>query len=228
MFLNKPEVNYQQLSENLGGYPVWMGDLFPKNLELIETELTSLFKKLKSENVFKQNDKWKSHLLSDITFKENLIEKYNLEKVKFIIELYINRWQFFLRAPKYKVKFTSSWFTITNKDKYAHIHNHGESDISGVFYLKTNGKDGNLFFPYSNIHLKNNKFFRQTNISKPFDVEPKVGRMILFPGSLEHGVRTNDTDNERVSFSFNIVFEDKNYTNEEISKFQTHYKESVI
>ena len=38
-------------------------------------------------------------------------------------------------------------------------------------------------------------------------VNPTEGELILFPGWLDHGVQTNDTDDERVSVSFNIRFE---------------------
>ena len=38
---------------------------------------------------------------------------------------------------------------------------------------------------------------------------PKVseGLMILFPGFLKHGIETNTTDHDRISLSFNILFD---------------------
>ena len=39
---------------------------------------------------------------------------------------------------------TESWFTKTSKGQHAPIHAHGNSDISGVYYLQTNGSDGEL------------------------------------------------------------------------------------
>ena len=35
---------------------------------------------------------------------------------------------------------------------------------------------------------------------------PQVGKMILFPGWLQHGVNVNNTDNIRMSLAFNIHF----------------------
>ena len=36
--------------------------------------------------------------------------------------------------------------------------------------------------------------------------KPEVGKILLFPGWLKHGINTNNTDNIRISLSFNICF----------------------
>ena len=40
---------------------------------------------------------------------------------------------------------------------------------------------------------------------------PKEGKILLFPGWLEHGVKTNLTDNVRMSLSFNVYFKHSIY-----------------
>jgi len=38
-----------------------------------------------------------------------------------------------------------------------------------------------------------------------FQVEPKEGRLVLFPSWLTHRVSVNRTDEERISIAFNLV-----------------------
>ena len=97
-----------------------------------------------------------------------------------------------------------SWITKSIKHSYGHIHNHGDYDISGVYYYKTNTLDGNIFFenPISvSIASKvgSNNILKQT-----ISYQPEIGKFILFPSWLKHGVDTNTTDNERISLSFNL------------------------
>jgi uncharacterized protein (TIGR02466 family) len=92
--------------------------------------------------------------------------------------------------------------TLNELGSYAVMHDHGSSDISGVYYYKTNEQDGNLFFQTPNKLLSSNFLFK--SIPSIVEYTPKVGKIVLFPGWLNHGVHTNTTDNERVSISFNI------------------------
>ena len=39
------------------------------------------------------------------------------------------------------------------------------------------------------------------------DIQPIQGSMLLFPGYLVHGIKTNTSDHDRLSLSFNIVFQ---------------------
>ena len=90
------------------------------------------------------------------------------------------------------------------KGNYAHIHKHGFSDISGVYYYRTNGSDGDIFFETPVTETGCSKFW--SNHSLTFNIAPEKGLIILFPGWLSHGVRTNTTDNQRISLSFNINY----------------------
>tara|TARA_A100001234_G_C12509382_1_gene335420 strand:- start:66 stop:662 length:597 start_codon:yes stop_codon:yes gene_type:complete len=98
-----------------------------------------------------------------------------------------------------------SWFTKTKKDKYAHLHDHGEFDISGVYYMQTNTEDGNIIFPTMHRRLASNYVIRQiASVSNTFPLE--TGVIALWPSMLWHSTEANKTDNERLSVSFNIKF----------------------
>ena len=155
-------------------------------------------------------DKWgKTHLIS-IDFSQedskdsNIIRDLNLGKLEKEIDIHIQEYCDVIGHPFSKYKM-SSWFSKFENGSYAHIHNHGDSDISGVYYCKTNGDDGKFFFESPNDHLMTSRIYKHLGVR--WEYIPQCGKLILFPGWMKHGVETNITDNTRISISFNIKFE---------------------
>ena len=101
---------------------------------------------------------------------------------------------------------TESWFTKTTKGQHAPIHAHGNSDISGVYYLQTNGSDGELVLK-NPMTCANNNIIMFLNSMKWGEkrMPLKPGLLLLWPAFLEHGTYVNLTPQDRVSFSFNIT-----------------------
>ena len=95
-----------------------------------------------------------------------------------------------------------SWVTKTLKGQYAQEHHHGAADISGVYYVNTNGEDGNLV--YDNIHSGMCGNFVVSCLPPKQPMPLENGLLMLWPGPLKHGTLTNKTDNERMSISFNV------------------------
>ena len=88
---------------------------------------------------------------------------------------------------------------------HAHIHDHGTSHISGVYWFKTNGQDGNIIFRNANKALKCNPI--GSSFAHEQQYNPEEGRIVMWPSFLDHGVNENKTDNDRISLSFNLVLE---------------------
>lgn len=81
------------------------------------------------------------------------------------------------------------WFNVAKPNEMTGLHHHsGLSVLSGVAYLQADKNSGNLFF-------KN---------EEEFELEPAVGKIIIFPPHLKHGVRLNESRNERISVAFNL------------------------
>ena len=97
-----------------------------------------------------------------------------------------------------------SWINQFVQNSFAHTHNHATTDISGVYYVKTTGEDGQLFFETPVGETTCSPLW--TELSTTVAVTPQVGKMVLFPGWLNHGVTQNFTTDHRVSVSFNINF----------------------
>ena len=155
--------------------------------------------------------KWPTHSLTDPTFKESVVDKYKMTHFKEQIGYHIDRYtKGGTLEPIYQREGScnqwniySSWITKFENRDYGHVHNHGCSDISGVYYYKTNGKDGDLFFQNPNLAMGTTIYQSCMDAHR---YSPETGRLLLFPGWLKHGVHTNETDNIRYSVSFNIDF----------------------
>ena len=152
---------------------------------------------------FQYIEKWgKTHKIS-IVDAEDVIGHYELDHFKkFLNENIVEYCKQIGFQPKEKYRL-QSWFAKFNKDDYGHIHNHGHADISGVYYYKTNGDDGDLAFYTPVINSETSTVF---NVDTTWIHKPVVGKLIMFPGYLKHGIFRNTTTSERISLSFNIDF----------------------
>ena len=106
-------------------------------------------------------------------------------------------------------KFDCSWMTKFDYRDYAHTHNHGNCDVSGVYYYKLGGTNtGDIFFE-SPCPSQVTSYAYQHYAHKQYQI-PQEGKILLFPGYLNHGVATNESDHDRMSLSFNILINQGN------------------
>ena len=184
--------------------PIYYSFVDTTVFDQIQSEFEKVYLDLKNNNTFQSTTGWNpnSVMLSDTTFLGSLLDDYKLEVFK--TEL-LNHVQNFIKhygVETVDLKIKQSWMTLTNKGMTSHTHSHGPTDISGVYYFKTNGEDGSIYFESTNKLMNASALFSSSG--HPISYKPEVGKLILFPGFLEHGVYENITDNDRVSISFNI------------------------
>tara|TARA_B100000902_G_scaffold349805_1_gene358638 strand:- start:1070 stop:1702 length:633 start_codon:yes stop_codon:yes gene_type:complete len=185
---------------NLYSTPVYTTQI--ENFDNVQNEM---FSALNEKAEFQMNPVWASHYLTDIFFNLNVIEKFELNAFTVELTKHIQNYCKYLNYNG-NCRITESWFSLFKKGNYGHMHHHGSSDLSGVYYVKTNGEDGNLFFDSPNPHLGTSKLYHK--LTPRHEFKPIEGNLMLFPGWLMHGIQTNTTDNERISLSFNISFYD--------------------
>ena len=101
------------------------------------------------------------------------------------------------------------WANINSPGGYNKSHIHPNSHFSGVYYIKATKDSGDIVFndPRSTSHMimpsvKNIKLPK--HLWKEVRVSPVVGRIIIFPAWLWHRVDINNTNDKRVSVSFNF------------------------
>lgn len=110
-------------------------------------------------------------------------------------------------------KINNMW-AIVNTGGSANLrHQHGNSTISGAYYVRAPVNSGDIVFydprpapVYSHPNTTNPNFLNaQVN-----SVSPKEGALVLFPSFLDHSVNENISSSERIVISFNIRISIKN------------------
>ena len=173
--------------------------------ESMQKEIGSIIDELDFDKV----PEWgpSNHSISDPTFRSTLFGTYNMpntvNKILSTVKEYIKS----LDCEKqFITDIKESWLTDTRKNEHTVPHNHGAFDISGVYYYATNSKDGDLHFVNPSPITDTSKYVTNTQYIKYM---PQVGLMLLFPSWLTHFVNENETDNRRISLSFNIELTEK-------------------
>jgi uncharacterized protein (TIGR02466 family) len=110
------------------------------------------------------------------------------------------------------LKMTNLWISANSNGGFNQIHNHAGAFISGTFYIKVPKNAGEIVF-YKNHYEEYATtgvapIVQHTAISaSTCRYEPREGRLILFPGYLQHAVMPTQGDDERISLSFNMRIE---------------------
>ena len=117
----------------------------------------------------------------------------------------------FLRWDTAKVtpRLINCWAIANDKYSSNVVHNHPQSTLSGVYYVQAPENSGDLFFrdPREQPGLVDPPFTERTSWTFPTVIyKPQVGRLLIFPGWLLHGVEPNLSDETRVCVSFNVGF----------------------
>jgi len=111
-------------------------------------------------------------------------------------------------AVEKDVYINNLWLNKNYYKDYNERHIHLNSVVSGIFYVKTNPKSGDLTFYRNNmldIWMPDDiiKKFNHYNSSE-WAFKPEDNYLFLFPSWLNHSVRPNLSQEERISISFNI------------------------
>tara|TARA_B100001094_G_scaffold295055_1_gene316099 strand:+ start:45 stop:725 length:681 start_codon:yes stop_codon:yes gene_type:complete len=186
--------------------PIYTNDSFQTEYyNDIQKELMDVYRKTEFEKLEGRPET--SHSTSPSAFCNNVLKKYKCKHfLKFLNQEVQSYVKTFGNDIPLEYIIDSAWLTKTMKGEHALQHSHGSTDISGVYYLKTNGKDGNIFFQDPNSCMVGNLIMdlavNVTNCELPL----QQGLIHMWPGYMSHGTRYNQTDDERLSLSFNIQF----------------------
>jgi len=104
-------------------------------------------------------------------------------------------------GEKVKTKLLHFWFNINPPQSYNGIHDHlgGPVSNSGAFYLKSRLEMGGIIF------LKSRYKSPITGWRDSYKKLPaETGKIYTFPSHLLHAVGKNNTDEDRISVSFNF------------------------
>ena len=187
--------------------PVWTLQL--DNYKTVNEQMYSFIKKTQTKDqkgIHKSNIKgWHS---KDFNLQESETKNFinfilpSIEKV--MIDM---NWE----REKQTVKISNMW-AIVNKGGSTNLrHQHGNSTISGAYYVRAPKNSGDIVFydprpaPVFSFPKAINSNFLNAKVN---GISPKGGALILFPSYVDHSVNENLTDEERIVISFNITIRD--------------------
>ena len=97
------------------------------------------------------------------------------------------------------------WININPKYSYNQVHVHPEARLSGVFYVTDPKNSGDICFTRSDGYAMGTAAPLMTRYSSAeWCYAPKKNRLLIFPAWLQHHVKANLSDEDRISISFNI------------------------
>ena len=102
------------------------------------------------------------------------------------------------------------WANINYPGGYNRPHLHPNSLFSGVYWIKTPLKSGNLMLyeprPGAQCHMPRREEGQlPPELWREIHYEPVAGRAIMFPAWLWHEVQPNRSNDTRISVSFNFL-----------------------
>ncbi len=108
---------------------------------------------------------------------------------------------------KQMIKISNMWAIINTGGSTNLRHQHGNSTISGAYYVRAPKGCGDIVFydprpapVYSYPKaISSNLLNAQVN-----GISPKEGALVLFPSYVDHSVNENKSSDERIVISFNI------------------------
>ena len=109
---------------------------------------------------------------------------------------------------KYVPEMTGLWGMINPPRSRNNVHTHPYNFLSGVYYLKVPPKSGDLVFfepkPQAEVLSPPKTKNASIHIAHSVNFEPKENSLIFFPSWLQHEVKINTSNEDRVILSFNI------------------------
>lgn len=82
------------------------------------------------------------------------------------------------------------WFNVNGPGNYNKWHRHFNDCYAAVLYIKVPENSGNIEFRENDVY---------------YQVTPQTGKLIVFPGTLEHQVLPNLSNDNRISLATNII-----------------------
>ncbi len=169
-------------------YKTTLKSLTIKELELVENlnYCSQTLGNFTSVNNYILEDPALSFLKKSI---QDELNNYIKEIIKVDLEIYI----------------TNSWVNKTFKDQQHFLHNHTNSILSGVYYINVNDSNPAITFNrmqppfFLNFIPKEFTIFNSTEWTVPVE----NNTLVIFPSTMYHYVKPNQTENERISLAFN-------------------------
>lgn len=111
-----------------------------------------------------------------------------------------------------------AWANINGQGHYNKEHDHPDCHLAGVLWVKTPKNSGDIRFSapldfqtYLEIESYTDEFKYSSRYYHTYEFPPREGSLLIFPSHLRHLVHENKSNDDRISYSFNIQLTDVKY-----------------
>ena len=102
----------------------------------------------------------------------------------------------------------NAWVTAVKNGGFVASHNHNPIPVAGVFYIKAEKGQGNLYLENPNDLLIGKAPYKANSGFVPqrfnHEIQSTSGKLILFPGWMKHFTKENTTNDIRISTAVNF------------------------
>ena len=103
------------------------------------------------------------------------------------------------------------WINIYPPQAFNVTHHHPNCEIAGVLWIKIPKNSGDFIFvspydflSYVEMFSYKEEFKQELNYYHNYKFSPQEGTLLLFPSHLQHRVARNESNEDRISVSFNL------------------------
>lgn len=118
-----------------------------------------------------------------------------------------------LNIKNCEMAITNAWANINDTKQCVNSQHIHSGVFSGVYYLNAPPKSGELEIINTSLNplWKGHEFVNDKNQfnCERVVISPHEGNILLFPSCLPHAVYPNNHEEERISISFNVTFQNK-------------------
>ena len=181
---------------------VWKAELEPGVIEKINKDLIPRLEQLRERSPEPARGQgWQSgHDLQNRDEFHELVSCMN-QAVRRVLD--------FLKIGAAEFEITGCWANINPPDTAHGMHNHPNNFLSGIYYVQTNKGADTLTFheprPQTAIVKPPVTGLTAENTDQVI-VKVGSGTVLIFPSWLMHSVDANESDETRISISFNVMF----------------------
>lgn len=186
--------------------PIYEHDGTIDEVFLIQDEIKKKLPIILETDKFENPPGWNDGVQTNIKARHNTIADFGLVHLERYIEKHVKNYIKMIGAwEPVPTKLIHSWVNMTSRGQRQDWHTHQDSSITGTYYYQTTGEDGNFTFENPNPYAQLEIFPYGEVVQKYSAIQPKVGKILLFPGWMNHRVDINNTDSTRISISFNCL-----------------------
>jgi len=201
--MEKPQQSWFEASEVLPMFPslVWKIQLQSALHQAIDARVLALLGELRLAEALAPGQGWQS--------EQTLHRRAELQELIGCIDRAVAGILRFLRIGYDAFEITGCWATVLAQGAAHRAHSHPNNFLSGVYYVRTQpGADTiNFHDPRAQAGVIRPPVTALTaENTDQVVVRVQNGTLLLFPSFLQHSVDATQSEAERVSISFNIMF----------------------